>query len=212
MLDRRRFGRRVIGAAAAFPALIGARGTLAAAGYDVVIRGGRVIDPAQNIDRPMDVAIRGGRIAAFGEKLTAQETIDAGGRLVVPGLIDVHLHARDAELPPSEILRLGVTSMVDAGSRGADNVDQLIDIARAAPNRLRILLNIARLGNSPNGRAEFLDGIGPADVTKARAAIARHRDWIVGIKARLSRNIAADLDFEVLRRAVQAASRSSSRS
>ena len=95
--------------------------------------------------------------------------------------------------------------MVDAGSRGADNVDQLIDIARNAPNRMRILLNIARLGNNPGGRGEFLDSLEPADVAKARAAIQKHRQWIVGIKARLSRGVSAERDLDVLRRAVQAA-------
>jgi dihydroorotase len=95
--------------------------------------------------------------------------------------------------------------MVDAGSRGADNVDQLIEIARNAPNRMRILLNIGRLGNNPGGRGEFLDGIEPADVAKARAAVQRNRSWIVGLKARLSRGIAADRDIAVLRRAVEVA-------
>lgn len=203
-MNRRQFVR----AAAGFPALILARKSSGAAGYDLLIRGGRVIDPAQRIDRIMDVAIRDGKIAAAGRDLpaaTATQTIDAGGLLVTPGLIDIHLHARDAALPPSAILALGVTSMVDAGSRGADNVDQLVEIASAAPNRMRILLNIARLGNNPGGRGEFLDSIEPADVAKARAAVEKHRHWIVGIKARLSRGIAADRDLEVLRRAVQAA-------
>lgn len=203
-MNRRQFFR----AAAAFPAILAVRQPLSAARWDLVIRGGRVIDPAQRIDRVADLAIRGGKIAALGPNILASEaaeSIDAGGKLVVPGLIDIHLHARDAELPPSAIAALGVTSMVDAGSRGADNVDQLIEVARAAPNRMRILLNIARLGNNPNGRGEFLDSIDAADVVKARAAVKKHRQWIVGIKARLSRGIAAERDLEVLRRAVQVA-------
>jgi dihydroorotase len=117
----------------------------------------------------------------------------------------VHLHARDAELPPAEILSTGVTTMVDGGSRGADNVDQLIEIARSAPNRMRILLNIARQGNNPGGRGEFLDGLEQADVEKARRAIAEHRDWIIGMKARLSRGVSADHDLAVLSKAVEAA-------
>jgi dihydroorotase len=194
--------------AAGLPALIAVRQSLSAATYDLLIRGGRVIDPARGVDRIMDVAIRGGKIAALGRNIpasSAMESIDAAGRLVVPGLIDIHLHARDAELPPSAIMALGVTSMVDGGSRGADNVDQLVQVARTAPNRMRILLNIGRLGNNPSGRGEFLDSIDPADVAKARTAVEKHRDWIVGIKARLSRGIAADRDTEVLRRAVQVA-------
>src|ERR1035438_5809659 len=139
----------------------------------------------------------------------AAESLDAQGKLVVPGLIDIHAHARDATLLPPEILSTGVTSIVDAGSRGADNVDQILEIARHAPNRMRILINISRLGNNPNPdparRAEFLDGVALADVAKARAAIKRNRQWIVGVKARLSRNIAANHDLEVLRLAVEAA-------
>jgi dihydroorotase len=178
---------------------------LRAAAYDVVIHNGRVIDPSQRLDRITDVAIHNGEIAALGRNLKGAESIDATGQIVVPGLIDIHVHARDAELPPSTILASGVTTMVDAGSRGADNVDQLVGIARDAPNRMRILLNIGRLGNNPNRRGEFLDGIEPADVEKAREAVQRNRQWIVGIKARLSRGVSADHDLEVLRRAQQVA-------
>jgi dihydroorotase len=200
--------RTLLVSAAGFPALI-AR----AAEYDLVIRGGRVIDPAQKLDRVADIAIRAGRIAAIRPKIgteAAPESLNAHGKLVVPGLIDIHVHARDATLLPPEILSTGVTSMVDAGSRGADNIDEILEIAHDAPNRMRILINISRLGNNPNPdparRGEFLDGIDLADVVKARAAIERNRPWIVGMKARLSRNIAANHDLEVLRLAVEAAS------
>src|SRR6185312_7961339 len=138
---------------------------LAANKYDVVIRGGRVIDPSQRIDRVADVAVRDGKIAAIGSGFPAAHTIEAHGKLVVPGLIDIHLHGGEPGLPPSEVLSTGVTTMVDAGSTGADNVDGLIEIARTAPNRMRILLNIARLGNhNPDNHPEFLDGMALADV------------------------------------------------
>jgi dihydroorotase len=205
MLPRRHFLQT---AAIGFPALLSSRAVLQAAEYDLLIRGGRVYDPSQNLDRTGDVGIRAGRIAAVKSSIPASaaaEVIDAQGRLVVPGLIDIHLHARDAELPPPTILATGVTTMVDAGSRGADNIDQLVGIAEHAPNRMRILLNIARLGNNPGGRGEFLDGLEHADVAKARGAVQRHRQWIVGMKARLSRGIAANNDMEVLRRAIEAA-------
>jgi len=180
---------------------------LAAADYDLVIRGGRVIDPSQRLDRRADVAIRGGRIAAIRPDIpaaAATESIDARGRIVVPGLIDIHLHARDAALPPSDLLSTGVTTMVDAGSKGADNVDQIVAIARNAPNRLRVLLNIARLGNDPvNG--EFTGGLEAGDVNKARRAAEANRDWVIGMKARLSKSVTGNRDLDVLKLALQVA-------
>src|SRR5216117_626429 len=149
MMNRRLLLRGAAGAAV----VLAAPRRIFAADYDLVIRGGRVIDPSQRLDRRADVAIRGGKIAAVRREIpasTGADSIDARGKLVVPGLIDIHLHARDAELPPQEILSTGVTTMVDAGSKGADNVDQLIEIARNAPSRMRILMNIGRLGNNPN--------------------------------------------------------------
>jgi dihydroorotase len=189
-------------------ALLAAR-ALPAAEYDLVIRGGRVLDPSQRIDRTMDVAIRAGQIAALKRDIplsAAAESIDARGKLVVPGLIDIHVHERDVEMPPSDILSTGVTTMVDAGSRGADNLEELFGFVKAA-NRMRLWMNIGRLGNfpPPDKRAEFLDNLDQADVAKARAAIVKYRDVVVGIKARLSRGVAVDRDQEVLRRAIQAA-------
>ena len=204
-MNRRRALRAVATGVAA--ALAAPRAAWAAE-YDLVIRGGRVIDPAQRIDRTADVAIRDGRIAAMRRDIpasSAAESIDARGRIVVPGLIDVHLHARDAALPPSEILSTGVTTMIDGGSKGADNVDEIITIARSAANRLRVLLNIARLGNNPGGRGEFLDGLEHADVDKARRAVEANREWIVGLKARLSKGVAAKGDLDVLKLAVAVA-------
>ena len=177
---------------------------LVAAGFDLVIKGGRVIDPAQRIDKVLDVAIQDGKIVALGNNLRGAQTIDAARKLVVPGLIDIHVHARDPELPTSEFLSTGVTTMLDAGSRGADNIEQLIEtFAKPSPNRMRFWMNIGRLGNNPGGRAEFLDNIDQADVAKAIAAVKKHREWVVGIKARLSRGIAVDRDKEVLRRAIE---------
>lgn len=203
MITRRRFCQAAVAAA-----IVSSRAAFAAAEYDLLIRGGRVLDPGRGIDSRLDVAIRSGHIVALRKGIAASsaaEVMEAEGQLVVPGLIDIHLHARDAELPPAQILATGVTTMVDAGSRGADNLDQLVGIAQAAPNRMRILLNIGRLGNNPGGKGEFLDGVEQADVEKAKVAVAKHRQWIIGMKARLSRGIAADNDMVVLRRAIEVA-------
>jgi dihydroorotase len=173
---------------------------LFAAKYDLLIKGGRVIDPARRVNAMRDVGIAGGRIAAVEANLAAADaasTIDATGKLVVPGLIDIHTHARSKEMP-AMCLSNGVTSLLDAGSQGVDKIDEVIAAARGAPNRVRILLNVARTGILPDG--ELMD-ISRVDVAAAQKVIAANRDLIVGVKARLSRTVAGKNDLEALRRA-----------
>lgn len=194
--------RRQLLRAAAVPSALLPMGRLFGAEYDLVIRGGRVVDPSQRMDRMADVAIRGGKIVAIRPNIAASaaaEVIEAGGKLVTPGLIDVHAHVADRGLTPAQLLSTGVTSLVDGGSRGAANVDALVKIAQSSPNRVRILLNISRRGLA-DGSDELLD-IAKADPAAARRAIESARDWIIGIKARLSRSAAGEHDLEALRRA-----------
>jgi len=181
-----------------------------AASGELVIKGGRVIDPSQRIDKVADVLIRGGKIAGIRESVDAKgaeivdakgaQIIDARGKIVTPGLIDIHLHIVDKESPPGRSLMDGVTSVIDGGSRGADNINESLSIAAAAPNRCRVLINIAHLGINPGGMGELLS-IDAADVQACRKAVEKHRDQIVGIKARLSENVAGNHDAEALRRA-----------
>jgi dihydroorotase len=198
VLTRRAF-LGLTGAAALLPSR-----RIHAARYDLVIKGGRVIDPFSRVDRVADVAIEGGRIRAVQPNIAvadAGELVDARGKIVTPGLVDLHVHI-GPDLSPATLMRDGVTSMVDGGSAGADNIDALVGLARAAPNRVRIFLNIARTGlATPN---ELLN-IAAADVDLARRAMAQHREWIVGVKVRLSAGVAGDHDLEALRRARQAA-------
>jgi dihydroorotase len=201
MLNRRQF----VCSAAATAALLGARRVPAAdEKYDLLIKGGRVIDPSLRLDAPRDVAIAGGRIAAVepGISAGAAETLDARGKLVVPGLIDIHTHAARDKQGPSLCLDDGVTGWIDAGSAGADHVDDVVAVARASPQPGRILLNIGRAGIIPEG--DTMD-LARADVAALREAIARHRDFVVGIKARLSNNVAGANDYEVLRRSQEVA-------
>ena len=175
-----------------------------AAPYDMIIKGGRVIDPSLGLDAIRDVVIANGRIVAVEPTITAEaaETLDARGKLVVPGLIDIHTHAARAREEPPLCLADGVTGFVDAGSAGADRIEDVVAVAQAAPNLGCVLLNIARTGVIAGG--ELMD-LSRADVALARGAIARHRDVIVGIKARLSANVAGTDDLEALRRAQEAA-------
>ena len=197
-LNRREFIAAAFGAAAA-----AVPRRAAAAGYDVVVRGGRVIDPSQKLDAVLDVATADGRIAAVRRNIPVggARVIDAAGQIVTPGLVDLHTHCDSPEMPPF-CLSTGVTSLVDAGSRGADNIEPVIEIARTAPLRMRVLINISRAGIVNEGE---LKDLANADVDAARSAIARHRDVIAGIKVRVSRNVAGSNAIEALRRAQRAA-------
>ena len=199
MMNRRQF----VGATGA--AVFAGMPKAFAATYDLIIKGGRVVDPSMGLDATRDIAILGGRIAAVeaGLAADASETIDAGGKVVTAGLIDIHTHAGRSKEGPPMCLQDGVTGWVDAGSGGADNIDAVGAIARGAPQTGRCLVNIARTGVvTPTGE---LHDINAADVAMAQAAVERNRDVVVGVKARLSENVAGPNDLEALRRAQQVA-------
>jgi dihydroorotase len=203
MLSRRGFLSTAAAGAAMFVRLPGA--SAQATRYDLIIRGGRVIDPSVRLDAIRDVAISSGRIAAIDPAIAADaaDSIDARGKLVVPGLIDIHTHvARTAEGPPL-VLQDGVTGWIDAGSQGADHIADTVAVARSSSQPGRVLINIGRAGILPDG--DTMD-LARADVAAARAAISRNRDFIAGVKARLSRDVAGANDYEVLRRAQDVAS------
>ena len=157
MLNRRQF----FSAAAAGAAML-ARGTkaFAAAKYDLMIKGGRVVDPSVRLDAVRDVAISGGRIAAVEATITddAADTVDARGKLVVPGLLDIHTHCGRFPTGPALVLQDGVTGWVDAGSQGADRIGETIAIARSSPQQGRVLINIGRAGILPDGDTMDLGG------------------------------------------------------
>jgi dihydroorotase len=185
MMNRRQF----VCTAAASPVLLGRAPKAFAATYDLIIRGGRIIDPSVGIDAIRDVAIAGGKIVAIEANIAgdATETIDARNKIVVAGLIDIHTHAGRSKEGPPMCLQDGVTGWVDAGSGGADNIDAV---------------NIARTGVAPNGE---LHDLSRANVDLARGAISRNRDVVIGVKARLSANVTGPNDLEALRRAQAAA-------
>jgi dihydroorotase len=194
-------------ASAALVSSIGGRaGRLAAqpARFDLVIKGGRVIDPSLRLDATRDVGIAAGRIAAVEPTLAAGSaaTLDARGKLVVPGLIDIHTHAGRDAAGAGMLLRDGVTGWIDAGSAGADGIDAVVAVARASQQPGRVLINIGRGGILPDGDTKDL---ALADVGAARSAVARHRDYVVGVKARLTESVTGPTDVEVLKRTVEAA-------
>src|SRR5579863_6498707 len=203
MVNRRRF--LSVAAASAGAAILARGRKVFAANYDLIIKGGRVIDPSVRLDAIRDVAISGGRIVAVEPTIAGDtaDTIDARGKLVVPGLLDIHTHCGRYPNGPGLVLQDGVTGWIDAGSQGADRIGETIAVARNSPQQGRVLINIGRAGILPEGDTMELKR---ADVDAARNAIAANRDFIVGVKARLSRDVAGENDYEVLRRAQEVAS------
>src|SRR5213596_1068564 len=166
--------------------------------YDLVIRGGRVIDPARGLDATLDVAIEGRRIAALGPDLAgggAREVLDAAGLLVTPGLVDLHTHVFWG-VPPLGVepdphcLARGVTTAVDAGSAGAATFGAfrkyVIDVSAT---RIKAMLHVASIGMARDDRSPHpvgeLEDIRWAHVDWAIDVARAHADVVVGIKVRL---------------------------
>jgi dihydroorotase len=101
------------------------------------------------------------------------------------------------------VLRDGVTGWIDGGSQGADKIADIVAVARSSPQQGRVLINIGRAGILPDG--DTMD-LARADVAAAKDAIAKHKDFVVGVKVRLSREVTGTNDYEVLRRSQEVAS------
>jgi dihydroorotase len=164
--------------------------------YQILLKGGHVIDPRNQIDAVMDVAIADGKIAAVRPDINAAEArtvADVSGLYVTPGLIDMHVHVfattgmRDAwagdnsVLPDGFSFRAGVTTMVDVGSSGWRNFEdfrnRVIDRART---RVFAMLNIVGLGmmtDAPEQNVHDMDAKATAQMAK------KHSDVVVGIKS-----------------------------
>ena len=184
--------------------------------YDLLIRGGRVVDPSQAISAERDVAISGHTIARLAPNIPeteARQVLDARGRIVTPGLIDIHVHVYDGVAPlgiPADpnCIAKGVTTAVDAGSAGAHTFPGLRKyVINVVDTRVYALLNISVVGQSTvsldNPHGELLD-LRYANPKLAIRTIERNRDVILGVKVRLTRNIAGDRDLEALKLAREA--------
>ncbi|HEX6111336.1 MAG TPA: amidohydrolase/deacetylase family metallohydrolase [Geminicoccaceae bacterium] len=168
--------------------------------YDLVIAGGRVIDPAQGLDGRYDVAFRDGKVAEVAPRIEttrAAETIAADGALVVPGLIDLHTHvywgATSLSVRPEPVARRsGATTLVDAGSAGAGNFHGFREfVIERSPIRILPYLNISFAGIFAFSRSVMVGECSDVRLLDARECLEvaqQHRDLVVGIKVRVGRN------------------------
>jgi len=188
-----------------------------AAAYDLLIRGGHVIDPSQGLSAQTDVAIRQGKVARLAADIAeseARQVLDARKMIVTPGLVDIHVHVYDGVAPlgiPADpnCIAKGATSVVDAGSSGAHTFPGFRQyVVRLVETRVYALLNISVVGQSTlssgNPFGELLD-LRYANPALAIRTIEQNRDVILGVKIRLSRNIAGENDLRALGLAREAA-------
>jgi dihydroorotase len=195
---------------------------VAPARFDWLIAGGRLLDPANGVDRTADLALADGRVAALRDRidpLDAAQVYDAAGQVVLPGLVDLHVHAYHLVTPlgidvDHYCLGRGVTTAVDAGSAGCSTFAGFRGyLAARSRTRLLAFLNISCAGLAFAGIAGGeavpgeLDLLSMAAVRDCVDCIERNRDLIVGVKVRLSDSCAAGgaNESEAYRRALEAA-------
>ncbi|HET7408558.1 MAG TPA: amidohydrolase/deacetylase family metallohydrolase [Paracoccaceae bacterium] len=183
---------------------------------ELILRGGRVIDPGQNIDRIADVAFAGGKVAAVGEVEAGPDTQvrDVSGLIVTPGLIDLHTHVywggTSLGIDAEEFCRLsGVTTAIDTGSAGPGNFAGFRrHVIERSQVRILAYLHVSHAGiwgfsnNVMVGESEdmrLMDPVGAAQVADA------NRDVIVGIKVRLGRLASGQQGMNPFEYAIQTA-------
>jgi dihydroorotase len=183
--------------------------------FDLILKGGRVIDPSQNIDRVTDVAFSGAKVAKVGDNLgDATEVRDVKGYIVTPGLIDLHTHVYwggtslgiDAE---DFCRRSGVTTAIDTGSAGPGNFAGFRKhVIERSDVRILAYLHVSFAGiygfskTVMVGESEELRLMAPAEAVEVAD---KNRDVIVGIKVRVGRHSSGTSGVAPLDIALQAA-------
>ena len=180
--------------------------------FDLVIKGGDVLDPSQSLRGKRDVGIRWGVVEAVDEAIPAEraaKTIDASGKLVTPGLVDLHCHVYPygsaIGIPADELVQFqGTTTVVSAGDAGVNNLAALRRFIVAQTRaRMYAFLHIANNGLSAFPVAELYN-IDNAQVEACAMALAENPDFLIGVKVRMSENVIFKHGIEPLKRGIQA--------
>lgn len=168
--------------------------------FDLLLRRARLVD-----DTLTDIAIQDGKIAALGEiSAPSRKTIELNGMVYVSaGWIDSHVHCYPNspiyhDEPDSVGIATGVTTVIDAGSTGADDVDDFYQLTRKAATEVYALLNISRVGLIAQNELANMANI---DAAAVKQAVQRHPDFIVGLKARMSSSVVGENGITPLARA-----------
>ena len=185
---------------------------------DLILRGARVIDPSQNIDRVTDVRFTGGVVAAIGDQLPAgpdTELHDVRGKIVTPGLIDLHTHVywggTSIGVDAVELARSSATAtFVDAGTAGAGNFPGFRKhvIEPALPVRILPLLNLSFPGIFAFSNSVMVGECGDLrllDITECVRVAKENADLIVGIKVRVGRGASGNSGIAPLDMALEVA-------
>ena len=161
--------------------------------YDLVLTGGEVLDPGAGLKGVMDVAIAGGKIAAVAPSLAqhpARRSINVKGRLVTPGLVDIHAHVlvngHDMGIHTDRNCRAsGVTTLCDAGSTGSANFTGLRDVLdHHVRTRVRAFVNLSAIGITGTARGGELSHFPYADPEGCARTITENPDLAIGVKLR----------------------------
>jgi len=180
---------------------------------DLLIQGGEVLDPSRQLRGRYDLGILWGRIVQVAPEIprpTARHVIDARGKLVTPGLVDLHTHVYPLGsalgLPADELAPYtATTTYVSAGDAGANNFGAFKHYMMAASrSRMFAFIHISRMGLAGFPVGETLN-IDYADVDAAAKCVAENSDVVLGVKVRISRNVVGDNGLDPLRRAIRAA-------
>jgi dihydroorotase len=184
--------------------------------FDLLIKGGDVLDPSQSLRGKRDIGIRYGVVQALEADIPAtraQRVLDASGKLVTPGLVDLHTHVYPygsaIGIPADELVaHQCTTTCVSAGDAGANNFAAFRrHIAAQTRTRLYAFVHIANMGLTPFPVAELYN-IDYAQVDACARTVAENADMAIGVKVRMSENVIAKNGIEPLKRAILACEKS----